>query len=183
MLNRLSLPQQPDFAEWLAIYFKQSPHEVVSLLRDTTAVRFLITWSIFESKCFNGYMREKDISKFANRVSKQKEFERADFDFYLKHFHERYQNKKLYRNLMHKQDSTKLEEILQKGSPELTNCDAVFFLSFVAYRCRNNIFHGNKGVGSWLRYQPQINYCSTVMQQLVILTEAARNSLLEGNEP
>ncbi len=124
-------------------------------------------------------MKEKDISKFANSVSNQKEFERAGFDFYSKHFHERYQAKKLYLNLMHTHNSSKLEEILQKGFLELTDYETAFFLAFVAYRYRNNIFHGNKGVGSWLKYQPQINYCSTVMQQFVILTEAKHGLLLE----
>lgn len=35
-------------------------------------------------------------------------------------------------------------------------CQRIFFLAIVAYRFRNNMFHGNKGVQSWLLYTKQI---------------------------
>ena len=55
----------------------------------------------------------------------------------------------------------------------------VFFLTFVVYRFRNNIFHGNKRVDAWLRFQPQIQDCIRVMQIMISHAAAASKELPE----
>ena len=42
----------------------------------------------------------------------------------------------------------------------------------VVYRFRNNMFHGNKGVASWLRYREQIALCVLAMQEFIAHAEA-----------
>ena len=61
---------------------------------------------------------------------------------------------------------------------ELSESDMIFMLVFVIYRFRNNIFHGNKGVGSWLQYKEQIKWCFTVMQLLISLSSCESNKEL-----
>ena len=51
-------------------------------------------------------------------------------------------------------------------------------LLVVVYRFRNNIFHGNKGVDSWLQYRPQIEKCTNVMQHLITLRATAQDENL-----
>ena len=64
--------------------------------------------------------------------------------------------------------------LIKKSFTELSTADKLFFLVFVVYRYRNNIFHGNKGVQSWLQYRDQIRRCTQVMQALV--THAERSA-------
>lgn len=52
----------PHFARWFAELLGQSELEVERLLRDRTAIQFLITWSLFESKCFDGYATSNKIT-------------------------------------------------------------------------------------------------------------------------
>lgn len=50
--------------------------------------------------------------------------------------------------------------------------DMVFFVAFVVYRYRNNMFHGNKGIHSWLQYGEQIRLCTEAMQAFVSHAES-----------
>jgi len=40
---------------------------------------------------------------------------------------------------------------------------------------RNNIFHGNKGVESWLQFAEQIEMCQGVMQKLIDTSTIAKS--------
>ncbi|UCE48372.1 MAG: hypothetical protein JSW47_22595 [Phycisphaerales bacterium] len=163
------------FDQWFAKYLKQDPVEVKRLLNDKTATRFLIAWSLFESRCFEGFVKVDKFSEFANRVKDNDAFQKEDLLESGRHFHRRYQDKDRYNNLMHKQKNAKLESILSKQFDALSYYELVFMLLFVVYRYRNNIFHGNKGVESWLKYKEQINFCLRVMQSLISLTTCTDN--------
>jgi hypothetical protein len=152
------------FEKWLASYLKQEESEIGVLLKSELATRFLMVWSMFESKCFGGFMKVKDINNYAKQVTGENNFDIKYFSNALVHFHKRYQNKKLYKNLMHEQKSEEMDKILKKDLSSLSQDESIFFLLFVVYRYRNNIFHGNKGVNSWLKFEKQIEYCIEVMQ-------------------
>ncbi|GMQ99525.1 MAG: hypothetical protein BMS9Abin18_0343 [Zetaproteobacteria bacterium] len=166
------------FDRWFASYLKQDEKQVATLLRDRTAIQFLITWSIFESDCFNGSMSFGKINDYSKKIMSNPDYERDRFIEALKYFHGRYQKPELYKNLMYKQKSPELGLILEKGIGELTPSEEIFFLIAVVYRYRNNIFHGNKGVSSWLKFQEQINYCRIIMQELIDIAETAHNKAL-----
>jgi hypothetical protein len=65
---------------------------------------------------------------------------------------------------MHDQKLEDLEKIFSKKLNELDTYETTFMLLVVIYRFRNNIFHGNKGVQSWLVYREQIDLCINAMQ-------------------
>jgi hypothetical protein len=132
------------FDQWFADYLQQDQQQVGRLLRDKTATRFLIAWSLFESRCFDGFAKFDKFSKFAMDITKRDVFRNEDFIEPGSHFHSRYQDKRRYKNLMHKQSSKELEDILSKQFDKLSDYQLVFMLLFVVYRFRNNIFHGNK---------------------------------------
>ncbi len=48
---------------------------------------------------------------------------------------------------------------------------AVKFALCIIIRYRNNMFHGNKGVSSWLAYRQQINDCTCLMQHFISKNE------------
>ena len=68
---------------------------------------------------------------------------------------------------MHEQSSPKLAGVLSKAASAATKVERAFLTVFVVYRYRNNIFHGNKGVDSWLGYREQIDLCTEVMQSFI----------------
>lgn len=155
------------FERWFASYLGASEIDIARLLNDKTAMRFLIAWSILESKCFEGFMKVEKIRSYSNDALALAAVSSAEIKNIAKYFHVRYQDKNLYRNLMYTQKSTELEKILATSFAALAEPDIAFLLLFVVYRFRNNIFHGNKGVESWLQYHEQIGHCVVAMQALV----------------
>jgi len=156
-----------DFDAWFADYLGQSPMQVERLLRDKTAVRFLIAWSLLETACFHGFAKGRDLEEHCRRISDDEQFTPLFLMPIVEHFHERYQNKNLHANLMHGNSHPNIEPLLDRSVDSLSNIEKVYFLVSVVYRYRNNIFHGSKGVESWLKFKPQIEQCTQVMQALI----------------
>lgn len=164
------------FERWLADLLCQNEIEVRRLLGDSAALHFLITWSLFESKCFEGYVKIGDLGKYAERVIDEA-YDPAIISEAAFHFHARYQDTEPYRNLMHQQSSVKMDNLIRDDLDSLRPQDKVFMVLLVVYRFRNNIFHGNKGVRSWLHYKPQIRLCTEAMQSFVSHAEEITPSL------
>jgi hypothetical protein len=167
------------FNNWLASYLQQDVSEVAKLTEDQTAMEFLMTWSIFESDCFDGFCKIKDISAFSKKVVATKDNYPSTFPELAEYFHKRYQDKTKYANLVHGRTIPELENILAKELNDLHREDEAYLLSVVVYRYRNNIFHGNKGVSSWLRYNEQIRHCITIMRNLIDISETSRNKRIQ----
>lgn len=160
----------PSFSSWLGRLFGHSDRDIQRLLNNETALHFLIAWSLFESKCFEGFVKAKDIEKFSQTACSSIDWQ--VLNAITEHFHARYQCPNLFANLMHGQVDLKLRNLLRKSVNQFSCADHLYFLVFVIYRYRNNIFHGNKGVQSWLQYQEQIQYCIHAMQVLVSYSES-----------
>lgn len=165
------------FVKWFASYQNQDENAVKKLLEDRSAIYFLMTWSIFETVCFGNFMKYKDVEKLPKKVVERKGFDREVFDASIKHFHCRYQDKELYKNLIFeaKNDNEKVKNILQKDLSQVCDHEAILLLTFVIYRYRNNIFHGNKGVSGWLKFTTEINHCSSCMQNFIDLLKSTDN--------
>lgn len=161
-----------DFDDWFAAYLKQSPKQVELLLRDKAAVRFLIAWSLMETSCFRGFARGKDLENNCLRISEDEGFNSSSLMPILEHFHDRYQDEELYKQLMQRDKRPDIKTLLSRPIKTLSETERLYFLISVVYRYRNNIFHGSKGVESWLKYKPQIEHCTRVMQELI--THAAQ---------
>jgi len=169
-----------DFDIWFSNYLRQDRIQIQRLLDDGMATRFLIAWSLFESKCFNGYVKIGALSNFARNVSEDVRFMRDGFELAGRHFHERYQDKKLLSNLLYGKKVKGLSIILEKPYGKVDDFELLYFLLIVIYRYRNNIFHGNKGVDSWLQYRRQIQFCLDVMQQLISIREPYYNTEIQA---
>jgi len=166
-LDRIENVATQSFEKWLSELLQESEGEIDRLLGDKTAVRFLIAWSMFETACFGGFMKAHQVESFSVRTASSPSFDVARIEDALSHFHSRYQAQTPYKNLMHKDKCERLDALLTKPHDSLTPEERLFFVTYVVYRFRNNIFHGNKGVSSWLEYRPQIQHCTRVMQYLI----------------
>lgn len=155
-----------NFNFWFAEYLECKESDVQQLLNDKTAMHFLIAWSIFESKCFNGYIKAKEIYSYSKNLTTEK-FPPGQLNDWLKYFYERYQDNNLLRNLMYKHKHPDIKPLLKKNINNFSDEEKIFFLTTVVYRYRNNIFHGTKGIDSWLKFKDQINKCTRIMQILI----------------
>jgi hypothetical protein len=167
------------FENWLATLLGQRRGQVQLLLQDSTALQFLIVWSLFESKCFDGFVKIARIEKFAAQLVSES-FDPTPVFAAASHFHARYQDRGRYENLMHRQPCEKLDVLLRHDVGMAGAADIIFLVAIVAYRFRNNMFHGNKGVASWLQYKDQIQLCTEALQSFVSHAEARHPSLREA---
>lgn len=165
------------FAKWLADLLKQPEVAVEDFLRNRDALHFLIAWSIFESKCFSGFLLANDLDSFAKRISNEG-FECQAILSAVTHFHGRYQDSEKLRNLLHGKTPERvirqLAKILSKNASIITPSESIYLVVVVVYRFRNNIFHGGKKVGSWLGYGEQIRLCTESMQHFVRHAESRK---------
>jgi len=155
-----------DFLKWLSKYLGADEEKTNELLDNELSRYFLIVWSIYEAKCFEGFVKEHKLNGFAKRMVGTIYSNRINNS--AEYFHKRYQDKKKYQNLIHsKNGNPRFNEILKKGYTNLTVEEKIFLLTFVTYRYRNNIFHGNKGISSWLKFDEQIKKCIYVLQEFI----------------
>jgi hypothetical protein len=166
------------FEHWLGGLLGQDEGDVHLLLEDRTALHFLIVWSLFESKCFEGFARINRIPAFSEQLVAET-FDSSRIEAALAHFHMRYQVKERYRQLMHRQHCERMDTLVQRQLESFSEEDRVFFVALVAYRFRNNMFHGNKGVQSWLQYREQIALCTGALERFVSHAELLRPSFPE----
>ena len=168
------------FTKWLGTILNQSELEIRRTLNDETALHFLIAWSLFEARCFGKYVQAKKLRDYAETVTFQG-FSKARLSPQFDHFYNRYseqpRSKTQLSNLL--QDLEKPTEVgravrncLAKEKGNFTEADHIFLVCAVIYRFRNNMFHGSKGVQSWLRYKQEIELCTSAMQELILHQEA-----------
>ncbi|MEX8506652.1 hypothetical protein [Leptothrix ochracea] len=158
-----------DFAQWLACLLKQREDDVQRLLDDKVALYFLMTWTLFESKCFSGFMQASAINKFSERIVRNEKFDVAPLVPSARCFHERYQDSERLTHLLHDRARrpADLMQCLSTPFEELAPEKVVYFVVFVVFRYRNNMFHGNKRIQSWLRFSEQIALCTMAMQAFI----------------
>lgn len=168
------------FAQWLADIFETDASEVETLLGDKTASQFLIAWSLLESKCLSGFVKAEDIQSFAKGLPTGETLATSSIREHAQYFHCRYQDQTLFMNLVRddklparRGSPNKLrkdvDHIVTMAFDQLNAVQTIVFCTFVVYKFRNNIFHGNKGVRSWLNFSAQIDRCTLVMQELISL--------------
>jgi hypothetical protein len=90
-----------DFEQWLAALFGQKQTEIEKVLKDETALHFLMAWSLFEAKCFGGFLKSCCLEGFARRMIAES-FDHAKICEAARHFYDRYQDPQLLKTLLQK---------------------------------------------------------------------------------
>jgi hypothetical protein len=145
-------------------------------------LHFLLAWSLFESKCCKGCLRAEELSAIAQTFI-QERFRHEDIYRIAEHFHKRYkEDPRKLDQLIHGVKTPRavvghLKECLSKPYDSLQPEEVVFLTLTVVYRYRNNMFHGNKRIHTWLNYRTQIELCTQAIQAFVSHAEGKRPSL------
>jgi len=145
---------------WLAKYLGITKEQVEREINHENVSGFLIVWTIFEQKAFNGFI---DYSKISSFTKKNYPAITNEIINISESFFDRYQDRTSYKNLRHDENKIEINNILKKKKTDLTNQENMQLSLYVLYRYRNNIFHGNKGARSWSRYITQIDQCVKIM--------------------
>ena len=144
--------------KYLASYYETEVSEIDLLLSKEIATSFLLIWPIFEQTLFDGFCTKGDLTKISTKSTFSKSYNEI-----FSYFHQRYKDKQKYHNLRHNDTYEFADSILNKEIDVITDKEKMQFITYVVYRYRNNIFHGNKGLNSWLNYNKEIEYCILFM--------------------
>lgn len=149
--------------QWLGNYLGKNRDAVSEYFTSKYVSSFLILWTIFEQELFNGYAKKRKLKHFR--------LDGFQFDDKLnkcfEYFHDRYQDKKKFNNLRHRDSFSEIDLILNTQKDRVNEENRLLLLLYVVYRYRNNIFHGSKGVQSWLSYKKEIELCVDIMKILI----------------
>jgi hypothetical protein len=176
--NKHAQSTETEFKAWLEHYLETegSTQPCDGLLSNPAAIRFLIAWSCFEQQFFKGFMKGDSIEPVSKEPSGCKLMKQSSLNKIVSEFHQRYQDAKKLDRLFPKKPQDRHEPkgkaefqlLIKEDFDSLVPEQKCQLLLWVIFRYRNNIFHGNKGVAGWLRYQEQIDMCTRAM--LVWLT-------------
>lgn len=152
--------------KWLSVYLEIKQEELDNIIQPDNALSFMIVWTIFESKCFNGFVKVDIFDKFIQQ-NKQK-LTLAVIEPSISHFHARYQASDLYRHLKYgDKNSEEVDAILKKDYVQLLDEEKLKLILYVIYRYRNNLFHGNKNIVNWGSYKEQFNHCISCLTYFI----------------
>lgn len=165
-----------DVHKWLAGHFETDIGYINSVMKDERATYFLIIWSIFERKCFDGFMKKSQIETFVEKNLTLLNPEKIGIKKSIEHFHNRYrqthdkyhlQNEERYKVLKHDCDFKPSNEAVCCKYEDLNDKQKLNFVIYVIYRFRNNIFHGNKEFLSWIKYPDEMKCCIDTMTKII----------------
>jgi hypothetical protein len=162
------------FNRWFASYLGQSEKEVDRLLQDRLSTNFLLAWSMLESECFAGDMSVDKLLPYAGSTAALGILKIHGIPNAAEFLHSHYRHEANYRDLLRHDKSEAFRKVIDTDYAALKKPDVVFMLLFVVYRFRHNIFDGEKGVRTWLKFHFEIELCTGVMQAL--LTMAGKNA-------
>lgn len=151
--------------KWLSQKLECNEQDIEYLYNSKSALEFLMVWSLFETQCFGRFLKKNNIVTYAEKYYDNNLLEFLEQEF--NHFYNRYQNEGRYRHLKHGDKFDFIDNLLKKPVDEFNNKERLSFLIYVVYRYRNNMFHGNKSLDSWLSYKKQINLCINIMIKII----------------
>ena len=137
---------------------------------------FLMYFNIFESTFFKDdrkYVRDRLLS-LNDALNNEGWFSVAKFDSFAKHFAERY-NSKLPEgenrfnglNLSRDDKSVLLSAITAVSINGCHHEKLLYFYLTIAYKFRNNLFHGEKSVEALGHYRDEFTYINQLLSQLM----------------
>ncbi|MBQ9870990.1 MAG: hypothetical protein IJM27_03585 [Eubacterium sp.] len=151
--------------EWLARQFDTQNWNITDLLKTQNATVYLLIWPIMEQKLFSGFMQGKSIDPISDKMGPY--FDEMDAEDKAHYFYDRYQNRDAYNRLTSSKKYKSMEEVLEKDYGILNGKEKMILMMTTVFRYRNNIFHGNKAIGDWIKYSKEIEYCTEFMMSVV----------------
>lgn len=150
--------------KWLANILEAKDADLSLYLTNEDVSGFLIIWTLFEQKHFDGFVRYNKLETYAKNNSEIIR-DNGNLKEIFNYFFSRYKNSEPFSNLIHEYTYKEIENLLKED--DVSDEKKLFFLIFVVYRYRNNIFHGVKGVQSWTKFEEQIKKCISIMIECI----------------
>lgn len=166
-----------DIKKWICNKLNiQESYKLENLYNNSFALNYLLVWTIFERTNFDKFMQVSKIKKFA----KSKKYFIYELENEFNNFYNRYkisvEGNQKRKGLCNQEecDNSKCSyfnnchflKILKKSSNKITAEDKIYFLVYIIYRYRNNMFHGSKELETWEDYREQIEECINIMMKL-----------------
>lgn len=159
-----------EIKQWLAQSLNTNISGINDLYKSELGINFLLVWTRFEVINFKGFMKFSKITSFSEKINIEITDEIENI--YLK-FHNRYQNKQKLSNLCKEKcskcsykTSCNIVKILQNENESVSYLEKIYFLIYIIYRYRNNMFHGSKTFDKWAtNYKDQIEDCIKIMME------------------
>lgn len=163
--------------EWICSKLNiQDSDKLQSLYNDHFALNYLFVCTIFERTNFDKFMQVSKIKKIAK--SKKDFIDKLENEF--NNFYNRYkisiEGNQKRKGLCNQEECNNSKcsyfnncnflKILKKSSNKITDEDKIYFLVYIIYRYRNNMFHGSKDLETWKDYRDQIKECINIMMKL-----------------
>jgi len=151
------MPATPQFnaLEWFSRFSKEGTPIDASELQPV--LEFTLIWNLFERETCDRFVRIDSIREHVNWASSRGKLQSDAYEPYLAFFRERYpqhdEEEFLADHLLASsrchtrrvpEDIALLSDVLAGRSTDANN--VVYALLFIAYRVRNNLFHGEKNV-------------------------------------
>lgn len=151
-----------DICTWISEHSGQTTDEIMRIVKNEHLYKFLLAWSVMERVAFSRNCSHSNIRESASLLGNH--YKELDCEAIFKHFFDRYQDKQKLINLNGNSNRGNLFSdicnILRSNQSEIGDAEKLLLLLYIAYRFRNNIFHGNKEVEDWLMSQTEINMCT-----------------------
>lgn len=163
---------------WLAGHLGADASGIEAIFNESNARLFLFIWPVFEKEVFD---RSVKLGKIESKTSDYLvSLDISELEDITKRFYRRYFNCSYYYNNLINPDEKKynkiIDGILRKGYNAIEPHEKLYFLFFVTYRYRNNIFHGNKDILNWDNNEEQIRDCITFMIKIIETNNLIKNS-------
>jgi len=147
-------PTNFDSFEWVRHYFPHLNHQQMDSI-----LSFSLIWNLFEARICDKFASVRRIREKVDRADRSGSLLRDSYEQYLNYFRNRYgptgagaldelapTGPELSRNVREANATVRaeIERVFQDSHP--STADLVNALLLVAYRIRNNFFHGSKNV-------------------------------------
>jgi len=138
-----------DVKAWLDVHFEGAlPLEPENL---EPILYFSLIWNLFEAKTCNRYARPESIRQSTDRACERGLLHLDKYQPFLDFFRSRYVKEGVIADsvftrleLRNQEGEQAIRDALLENSHDLNNL--VYALLLIAWRVRNNLFHGNKGL-------------------------------------
>lgn len=137
-----------DALEWINDYFNGEAHIDYNYQRPILC--FSLMWNLFETTACNKYATKNAIKQSVNSAHQSGTLDSAKYQFYIDYFRSRYSDfgsiDEAFRRLCLRDQDQDIKDAVRR----MVEAKSIHFyrdveaLLLIAFRIRNNLFHGNK---------------------------------------
>lgn len=161
-----------DICRWLSGKYHIGVTEATEIVDNKSVYCFLLVWSTMERKVFGRNCGISNIKKALEWL--EPHYDELQCEEIFNHFFARYQSKQMRDDLLASERKNDVKDEIKKickRQGNISDGNKLYLMMYVAYRFRNNLFHGNKEFSRWLNNNAEIELCINLMMKVTDLNE------------